>query len=213
MSIESGSKNALNNIDNKSIIEAEADQDLNTSNSPTFSGVTLSGLTASKLVETNSSSVLQSVTDLNPFFTAGTNITFSGTDVLTINSTAGGGVFGSEFQQASFDASSTTSSTTFVQVLKMSIGTVPSGTYRVGWSVEIEQSTTDGGQYRVQENDTTDLGFGFNDSSVGPEKIDMGGFKYLTAYTGGTDIDIDIKVFVGGTTKVENTRLEFWRVS
>ncbi len=67
-------------------INSDNTQNMNTGDSPSFTGVTVSGLTASKLVETNGSSALASVTDLTGHFTGGTQITITGTDPLTFNS-------------------------------------------------------------------------------------------------------------------------------
>ena len=67
-------------------INSDNTQNMNTGDSPSFTGLTVSGLTASKLVETNGSSALASVTDLTGHFTGGTQITITGTDPLTFNS-------------------------------------------------------------------------------------------------------------------------------
>jgi hypothetical protein len=47
--------------------------------------INLTGKTPSKLVEMDASNDLQNVSDLTPYFVAGTNISFSGTEPLTIN--------------------------------------------------------------------------------------------------------------------------------
>lgn len=60
-------------------------QGIRVTDSPTFVTETLSGLTASKLVETDGAKALQSVTDLSGHILGGTNITATGTDPLTLN--------------------------------------------------------------------------------------------------------------------------------
>ena len=67
-------------------INSDNTQNMNTGDSPSFTGVTVSGLTASKLVETTAGSALASVTDLTGHFTGGTQISITGTDPLTFNS-------------------------------------------------------------------------------------------------------------------------------
>ncbi len=144
-------------------------------------------------------------------------------DVLTWNgsgwapSATGDSTFGSEFQQASSDSQSTTTSTSFVQKLRLTTGTLPSGTYRIGWTYEYaHKSTSYDFRGQVQINDTTTI------HNIRDESQDSGtdqrkpcaGFYYHTG-SGVLNIDIDYcrSSSSGGTSYIWNARLEIWRVS
>ena len=127
---------------------------------------------------------------------------------------SGGGVFGGNFQQASNDAESSTTSSTFQQKLRMTTSSLPSGTYRIGYSVEGRcNSTYVALALRVQINDTTTIGEALVESQDVSNYDDYSGFYYYTG-SGVLNIDFDYCSSSGGTTSfTRRARLEIWRVS
>ena len=163
--------------------------------------------------------IASNLTDLNNV-SAGSPST---DDVLTWNGSAwvpaatGDSTFGSEFQQASSDAQSTTTSTTFQQKLRMTTGSLPSGTYRIAWYYEYHLTSTSYDQRgRVQINDTITIQEIREESqdSGSDQWYPCGGFYYHTG-SGVLNIDIDFcrSSSEGGTAYIRNARLEIWRVS
>lgn len=127
---------------------------------------------------------------------------------------SGGGVFGGNFQQASNDAESSTTSSTFQQKLRMTTPSLPSGTYRIGYSVEGRcNSTYVALALRVQINDTTTIGEALVESQDVSNYDVYSGFYYYTG-SGVLNIDLDYRSSSGGTTSfTRRARLEIWRVS
>jgi hypothetical protein len=125
-----------------------------------------------------------------------------------------GGVFGNNFQQASNDAESSTTSSTFQQKLRMTTSSLPSGTYRIGYSVEGRcNSTSVSLALQVQINDTTTIGEALVESQDVANYDDYNGFYYFTG-SGVLNIDLDYRSSSAGTTSfVRRARLEIWRVS
>ena len=126
-------------------------------------------------------------------------------------------VFGSEFQQASDDGQSTTTNTAYLQKLRMTTGSLPSGTYRISWYYEYHISSTSYDfKGRVQIGDSTTI------HEIQQESQDSGtdqwkpcsGFYYHTG-SGVLNIDIDYcrSSSSGGTSYIRKARLEIWRVS
>jgi hypothetical protein len=122
-------------------------------------------------------------------------------------------VFGSEFQQASSDTESSTTSATFQQKLRLTTGTLPSGTYRIGFYCETWQSgLADLAEWQVELNDTTVLATGLNEPEDGDERWDHGGFVYQSL-SGSNTIDLDWRQQGGSTAYIRRARLEIWRVA
>lgn len=126
---------------------------------------------------------------------------------------SGGGVFGGNFQQASNDAESSTTSCTFQQKLRMTTPSLPSGTYRIGYSIEGRcNSTNTALLLRVQINGTS-IGEARVESQDANNYDDYSGFYYYTG-SGVLNIDFDYCSSSGGTTSfTRRARLEIWRVS
>lgn len=134
-----------------------------------------------------------------------------------VPASVGGGIFGSEFQQASSDTQSTTTSTTFQQKLRLTTGTLPSGTYRIAWYYEYHiSSTTYDFEGRVQIGDSTTIHEIREEAQdAGTDQWEpCGGFYYHTG-SGVLNIDLDYcrSSASGGTAYIRKARLEIWRVS
>ncbi len=125
---------------------------------------------------------------------------------------SGGGTFGSESQNAASDGESTTTSATYQQKLRMTTGTLPAGTYRIGYSCQIKNSGSTQGNWRVQVDDTTTIGSGQSNDSSSPGYESGSGFwtGSLTNATHNIDFDFNSD---GGTTSIKEVRLEIWRIS
>lgn len=146
--------------------------------------------------------------------TAGTNIsitTNAATDTITINNT---NIFGTEFQQAVSDTSSTSASTTYVNKVTLTTTSLPLGTYRIGWSAETSNATTNNSvDARVQLNGTTDLGFRIQESQDVRDWYNFHGFVYQSL-SGVNTITIDYRAFPSaGNMSIRRARIELWRVA
>jgi len=121
--------------------------------------------------------------------------------------------FGSQFQQETDDSETQTTSTSYVQRLRMTTPSLPSGTYRVGWYYEWQVTGLTDYLARIQVNDTTNI------VEVREEAVDAGsnqwfprsGFGYFTGF-GVLNIDLDYAVPTN-SVKMRRARLEIWRVS
>ena len=129
---------------------------------------------------------------------------------------SGGGFGGEEHQEAESLGESSTSSSTWIEKLTITTGSLPSGKYRIGWSFEWRNSYEEGGLLaRVMVDDSTQLldhrGHPGRDGESG--WFNAGGFAYLSSFSGVHDIDFDFSQTGDGTGYVRNVRLEIWRVS
>lgn len=117
-------------------------------------------------------------------------------------------IFGSQFQQASSDGVSSTTSGTFQQKLNMTTPSLPSGTYRISWCYEATTSGFFGtGNQRVQINNSTTV----SETTSGATYVMFSGFTYQSL-SGINNIDIDYSTN-SGTTSIRRARIELWRVS
>ena len=127
-----------------------------------------------------------------------------------------GMIFGSNFQQSSSDAVSTTTSTTYQQKLRMTTPSLSTGTYRIGWYYEAQhREDRDDYMGRIQINDTiTIMEHRIEFKDKGEFQFDpVSGFYYHTG-SGILNIDIDYASSVNGkSTSIRRARLEIWRVS
>jgi hypothetical protein len=119
------------------------------------------------------------------------------------------------FSQTSSDSQSSTTSTTPVQKVRLTTGTlVSAAVYRIGWSFEWQHgSGSTNADYRVQINDTTSI----MEATMEPQDVSnwhpVGGFYYVTGAGASVNIDLDYWAATGGTTYIRRARLEIWRVS
>lgn len=132
----------------------------------------------------------------------------------------GGGVFGQNSQNAEDLTLSTTTSTTPIQKLRMTTPSLPTGTYRIGWSYSwyFTSGANDfAAQVQVDDNPSLIL----IQQQEGPADVGtdqrhlVGGFAYITFGTPGThDVDLDFfRVGGVGTAGIQDARLEIRRES
>ena len=128
---------------------------------------------------------------------------------------SGGSTFGSEYHSDEDLSEQTTTSTSYVNALTFTTSTVPSGTYRVGWSYEWQGNTGRDFESRVQVDDSTTL------MEVNMEAKDnnswhgVGGFGNITFGSDDTHtIDFDFATEASDRTmRIRKLRLEFYRIS
>lgn len=145
----------------------------------------------------------------------------SGTADVTVTTTTP--TFGQNFADNERTTTAITGSTSFVNYLTLATGSVPAGTYRVGWFyIWNGDSTSDDINVRIQVDNTTtlmeateepvdSLGSGINGTN---QRFPRGGFAYVTfGSTASHDIDLDFSSEDGDDVAMINGRLEFWRVS
>lgn len=127
-------------------------------------------------------------------------------------------IFGSAFSTVSDDSTSSTTSTTYQQKLRMATSSlVASAVYRIGWYYEWQyRSSTHDIRVRGQVNDATT----FFEQQEEPQDIGVdqwhvgSGFYYYTASTSAPiNIDIDYSSTSNNQSSIRKTRIEFWRVS
>jgi len=123
----------------------------------------------------------------------------------------GGGEFNPEYQQATSEGESSTTSETYQLKLRLTTSSLPSGTYIIQWNYEID-GNGDHAESRVELNDTTELGFNRYDSSLNGY-ISVSGFA-LRSLSGVNTIDIDYRtVSSPDDVDIRRARLALWRVS
>jgi len=124
-------------------------------------------------------------------------------------------VFGTYFSQSSSDGESTTTSTTWQQKLRHTVSGLIDGTYRLAWYSEIRCSTTNSDvQFRIQQNDVTDLALVNIEPQDATSYFPNSGFIYLRlspATTYNFDMDYSNET-AGNTVYIRRARFEFWRV-
>jgi hypothetical protein len=125
------------------------------------------------------------------------------------------GIFGNQAIETSSEDTSTTTSTTYQQKLRLSISDIPEGKYRIGWFYEWSMSSSNFRFFgRVQLDDSTDL----SEIQIRPSESSWehwhstSGFKYESLSSGNHTIDIDFKsTHFRKTAGIRRVRLEFWR--
>ena len=134
------------------------------------------------------------------------------------NATAPTGTFGTEFNQASSEGESSTSSTTFQSKVNIKISSgLPNGTYRIGWYCEpFTQDKDVGCEVQIERDDSTILSsMVTSEQNDQPTRDSFSGFRYETVNTGGITIDINWRrtPIKDGTAYIRRARIEIWRVS
>lgn len=124
--------------------------------------------------------------------------------------------FGTYFQNAASEGSSTTTSTTFQQKVTMTTPSLPSGDYRIGWYFEWQHTDTSTDfRARVRLNNTTNL----MEQQEEPQDGGTDQWRPTSGYmvqtlSGANTIDLDYsRVGGSGTAGIRRARLEIWRVS
>lgn len=128
---------------------------------------------------------------------------------------SGGSTFGSEYHSNEDLSEQTTTSTSYVNALTFTTSTVPSGTYRVGWSYEWKGNTGKDFEARVQVDNTTTLMEVNMESKDNANWFGVGGFGNITFGSDDTHtIDFDFATEDSDKTmRIRKLRLEFYRIS
>lgn len=125
-------------------------------------------------------------------------------------------IFGSQYQSATSEGESSTTSATYVQKLRLTTASVPAGNYYIGWFFEHAMSGDDKQfGYRLQVDDTTTFAEGilenkgqYSDSQWRPKS----GFYVATLTAATHTVDIDY-LAVSDTAYIRRARIVVWRVS
>jgi hypothetical protein len=121
------------------------------------------------------------------------------------------------YETAESTAVSTTSSTSWQEKLSHTTGTLPAGTYRIGWYYEWYYTST-GSSWRgkIEVNDTTIIAVPWETpaDSASDQVYPRYGFRpYTHASEGTIQIDIDWRSESGlATAGIKQARIEIWRI-
>ena len=124
-------------------------------------------------------------------------------------------VFGDEYTYAEDRPAATTSSTTFVQRLRLTTPDVPIGSYRINtsflWNLD---STSNDILVRIELNDTDTVWEMASEPKDSSSTQDLAGMGHANVQLSGINtFDLDFAVESGATTaRIKEARLEFWRV-
>lgn len=149
-----------------------------------------------------------------------TIINFTGSNVQVTDSGAGEAlvtisdpIFGSQFQQVSSDANSSTTSAVYQNKLTLTTGSLPNGLYRIGYHIETSNNDTSGRtECRVELNNITTMVEPSNEAEDSSDWVPFSGFDYRTL-NGINTLDLDYRQLVAGTSTVRRARLEIWRIN
>ena len=123
-------------------------------------------------------------------------------------------VFGDEFQFAEELTTTTTTSGSYIQKMRLTTTNLPTGQYVIMWSADGGATDKDSGIYQLEENDTTVI-------TENEARMNMpSGVVWYNSFSGHAirnlsgvnTYDIDYKE-TGGTASIRNARLTLWRVS
>lgn len=119
-----------------------------------------------------------------------------------------------ELNFASSEAVDTTTSSTFLQKLKLTTDTLPSGDYILVYSWVTSGSNNNTGiESRVQQDDTTNIQLVTNRAGVAGAQYANSGFKVITGLSGVHDFDIDWRRESGaGDASILWARLALWLI-
>jgi len=135
-----------------------------------------------------------------------------------VNITPDGNVFGQDYQTEISTAQSTTTSSTFVMKVTL---TTPSltGTYRLGWTARVGQSNA-GDKVEARLRNTTDgstVGAPADGIRIEPKdtanRYSVGGFAEVVFTGAAKEFQIQYREQDGNTARIEDARIEIWRVA
>jgi len=128
-------------------------------------------------------------------------------DALSLFASAYGAVY------AESENESGSSSSSFVQKVRLSVSDLAAGVYRIGWSFEYSGgSNNKDTAYRVQIDDTTTICEHEPRINKRDEWRSAAGFKYASLSSGNHYIDLDYRK-VDTSAHIRRARLEIWRIS
>ena len=190
----------------------------NTNQSP-FEGSTYWDVVAKK-GDTGAGGTLDALSDTaltSP--TVGDVLYFDGNDWVDQPISTLAPIFGSNYAHEESLGVSQTTSTNFQQKASLSTGTIPAGTYRLGWSYNWGHTEDNGSDYfsaRIQlDNSSTVMSHDQKDAYRSDEDNNRtGGFVNVTFGSSGSyTFDLDYKTSSSNeTSTISNVSLEFWRV-
>jgi len=128
------------------------------------------------------------------------------------------GLFGANDQYAESEGTSTTTSTTYQQKLRLTTPSIPAGDYRISYSYEVRNDAGDKERdVQVEVDDTTQIAEDRSSTNIvasGSGFLPTAGFKVLTLTAAVHNIDIDFRsTAAGGTAEIRRARLHIWRVN
>lgn len=127
--------------------------------------------------------------------------------------------FGAQFQDAASEGESETSSTSWVQKLRLTTPSIPAGRYRVGWHYEWNYaSAANDALVQVQVDDDAAkilMEMTQEPPDAGSDQWNnKGGFGYVDLAAGAHTVDLDYRAGNGlYSITIRKARLELWRVS
>lgn len=124
--------------------------------------------------------------------------------------------FGDFTTSAESLGTSTTTSGTFIQKLRLTTPVVDAGDYRIGWNYTWSHSTTaDDCVVQIEQDDTTQL-YEMQaepQDSNADQEYPAGGFAQVTLTSAVHTFDMDFRTSnAGDTARIAQARFEFWRV-
>jgi hypothetical protein len=125
-------------------------------------------------------------------------------------------IFGRWIAQNESTGLSTTTSTTYQQKLRLTTGAIEAGTYRIGWMYDWGMTSNSYNFDAQVQVDTTTLMNHVEepqDASTA-QRHQVSGFAYVTLTAATHNVDLDYRSSnASGTARIQNARLEIWRVS
>lgn len=114
------------------------------------------------------------------------------------------------YQHGSSDAESSTTSSTYVEKMRLTTTNLPPGNYRIGYSMEMTNSHRAGNSdFRVQVDDTDTLTEGSSTApGVANRYSTYSGFAIVSLGAGVHDIDVDLKSNASNSARMRRTRVE-----
>jgi hypothetical protein len=126
-------------------------------------------------------------------------------------------IFGRWIAQGASTALSTSTSTSYQQKLRLTTGAIEAGTYRIGWMYDWGMTSNSYNfDAQIQVDDTTTLMSHVEEpqDAATTQRHQVAGFAYVTLTAATHNIDLDYRSSnAGGTARIQNARLEIWRVS
>lgn len=122
-------------------------------------------------------------------------------------------IFGREFTYAASEGSSSTTSNTYQQKLRLTTPVLQGGDYLISWHALLTTSSANKDfQARVQVDDTTTLTEIQYRNAIANHDYNLHGFIRVTLSAAAHNIDIDYSSLVGSSTSISLARLMIWRV-